>query len=810
MTDKFQNVIDQMSLEEKASLCSGQDAWHTKGVEHLGVPAIMMTDGPHGLRKEAGNSGEPGMQPSVPATCFPPAVLTSCSFDRDLMHEIGVAIGEECKQERVSVILGPGANIKRSPLCGRNFEYFSEDPLVAGEISAALVEGIQSQGIGTCMKHYACNNQETSRMINDSIVDERALREIYLPAFEIGIKKAKPWTLMCAYNKVNGTYACEHQELMTDIPRDEWGFDGAIMTDWGAMDERVWSIKSGLDLEMPYAGPHNDQLIVEAVKSGKLDMATLDRTVRRMLELAEKGKVNLVDNFKYDIEKHDAVARKAASESAVLLKNDGILPLKQGISLAVVGEFAQKPRYQGAGSSRINPHKITSAINELDSNGIAHTYSRGYDLKGKEDAESLIAQAIETAKGKDVVLIFAGLPDAYESEGFDRTNIDMPREHNALIERVAEQNPNVVVVLHEGSAVSMPWLDKVRGVLYMGLGGQCVGAAAVDLLFGKVNPSGKLTETYPLKLSDAPSSKQFGQRLVTQYRESIFVGYRYYDKANKAVLFPFGHGLSYTQFAYSDLQTSQSQISDQDTLTVKVKVRNVGERFGKEIVQLYVAPPQSAIFKAQKELRHFAKVALEPGEEKEVSFVLGMRAFAYWNVLIHDWHVESGTYEVLVGSSSADIRLKAKVDVRSTAGDVTVPSYREKAPVYYALPQGNLDVPLEQFEEVYGNKINIPCEVDKAPLTMNSTIYDARHTKVGKWLMASTKKNLQKMVGGDTDDGNMRMMEAVLIDLPFRSFGMMGMPPKIIEGLVLIMNKKIFKGLGFVIKGITAQKKARK
>ena len=798
MRENLQQIISQMSLAEKAGLCSGKNFWQTKAVERLGIQPVMLTDGPHGLRKQAASADHLGINKSIPATCFPTAVTTSFSFDRDLLRQIGIAIGEEAAQEDVAVVLGPGVNIKRSPLCGRNFEYFSEDPLLAGELAAALIQGIQSQHVGTSLKHYAANNQEAARMINDSLVDERTLREIYLTPYEIAVKKAHPWTMMCAYNKVNGTYMCENERLLSAIPRGEWGFSGVFVTDWGAMDDRVWALQAGLDLEMPYSGAERDQAIIAAVESGELDKAVLDQAVLRILELQEKYQANTRIGQPYDIAAHDALARRAVGESAVLLKNEGILPVKPGSSLAVIGEFAKTPRYQGAGSSKINPHKITSALETLQAEGVPFEYSPGYDLSNIENAEALIAQAVETAQGKDVVLVYAGLPDEYESEGFDRAHLDLPDEHNTLIERLAAVNPNLVVVLHGGSAVRLPWLDKVKAVLLLGLGGQCVGAASVDLLFGQINPSGKLSETYPLALEDTPAYTQFGQRLTTQYRESVYVGYRYYDRAHKEVLFPFGYGLSYTQFEYSDLKLSHSNLQDTEPLTVSLKVKNTGSCAGKEVVQIYVAPPASRLFKPEQELREFGKIFLQPGEEKEISFQLGKRAFAYWNVNLNDWHVESGTYQVLVGSSSRDIRLKGEVAVQSTAGEVEVPAYQDTSPMYYNLPQGTLVISQEQFEALCGFKMP-PDERDpRAPFTVNSTLGDARHTAVGKFLYNMFQKKMVEMINTEAgvDKSMSRMIEAMLGDFPLRAFSMSGMPFAMIEGMVALLNKKYLKAMG--------------
>ena len=812
MPTNLHHLLSQMTLEDKAGLCSGLNAWQTKPVERLGVTSIIVADGPHGLRKQADINAPLGLGQSLPATCFPTAATSACSFDRELLREIGAAIGAEATQEGVAVVLGPGVNIKRSPLCGRNFEYFSEDPLLAGELAAALVQGVQSRQVGACLKHYAANNQETARMINDSIVDERALREIYLAPFEIAVKKAQPWTMMCAYNKVNGTYMCENERLLTDISRGEWSFEGTFVTDWGAMNERELALKAGMDLEMPYAGPQRDQAIMAAVKSGALDETVLNQAVLRILALRQKALDNPQIGQPYDILAHDALARRAAGESAVLLKNEGLLPLQSGGSLLVVGEFAQTPRYQGAGSSKINPCMLAGALETLQAEGIPFEFVRGYDLSGKEDVEALISQAAAAAQGKDAVVVYAGLPDEYESEGFDRAHIDLPAEQNALIERLAAVNPNLAVVLHGGSAMRLPWLAKVQSVLLLGLGGQSSGAASIDLLFGKANPSGKLSETYPLELADNPAYLQFGRRLTSQYRESIYVGYRFYDKAGKAVAFPFGHGLSYTEFEYRDLRLSQSSLRDNETLSVSLKVKNVGDVAGKEVVQLYVAPPPSTLFKPEKELRQFGKLSLEPGEEKEISFELGKRAFAYWNVNLNDWHVESGSYQVLVGSSSRDIRLQGEVMVQSSAPAAPVPDYRESAPQYYHLPQGTLDIPQEQFEALYGRKMPPQRRDPEAAFTLNSTLSDARRSLLGKILYAIFARKMREALGseGAQDESMARMVEAMLLDFPLRAFSMGGVSLTLIEGIVLLLNQKYGKGIGRLIESRREPKNSEK
>jgi beta-glucosidase len=607
---------------------------------------------------------------------------------------------------------------------------------------------------------------------------------------------------MCAYNKINGTYACEHKYLLNDIARDEWGFEGLIMTDWGAMDDRVWALESGLDLEMPYTGSKNDQSIIEAVNYGELDEQVLDHAVSRLLEIVKKHYLNDKFGLDYDVTAHDQLARQAVCESAVLLKNDDkVLPVEKHESIAIIGEFAEKPRFQGAGSSKINPHRITCALETLDNEGISYEYARGYDLAKKDDPKLLIQQAVALAKGKDKVIIYAGLPDEYESEGFDRTTINLPDVQNDLIRKIVEVNPNVIVFLHNGSAVGMPWLDHVKGILLLGLGGQSVGAASVDLMFGKSNPSGKLSETYPILLEDNPSFLQFGERLQTEYRESIYVGYRYYEKASKQVLFPFGHGLSYTEFEYDDLRISKNSIWDNETLKVTFTIRNVGSVKGKEVIQLYVSPPESTLFKPKKELREFCKVTLEPGEEEELTIELGKSAFAYWNTNINDWHVESGIYHILVGSSSRDIRVQTSVEVRSTNEDTPIPDFRKTAPVYYNLSRGALKIPQDQFKQIYGKAFPSQPKEGKRPFTKNSTFFDAHDTLVGKFFINSFRKQLKKFLGqGDQDDPMMLMMESMILDFPLRAFGILGLSNEMVEGMLDLLNRKFFRGIKKMIK----------
>lgn len=659
-------IIREMTLEEKAGMCSGKDFWHLKGVERLGIPEVMVSDGPHGLRKQAEEADHLGLNESIKAVCFPTACATACSFDRDLLEEMGERIGDECQAEDLSVILGPAVNIKRSPLCGRNFEYFSEDPYLASQMAAAHIKGVQSKNVGTSIKHFAANNQEHRRMSCSSEIDERTLREIYLAAFETAIKEAKPDTVMCSYNRINGEFASENHWLLTEVLRDQWGFEGYVMSDWGAVNDRVKGLKAGLELEMPGSGGNTDKEIVEAVKSGELEEAVLDRAVERILNIVFKFTDNRQEG-KFDLEEDHKLAAKIAGESMVLLKNEGVLPLPaQGKKIAFIGKFAETPRFQGGGSSHINSFKITSALEAVKE--VAEvTYAQGYDVKEDVIDQAMLDQAVETAKEADVAVIFAGLPDAFESEGYDRTHMRMPDCQNTLISEIAKVQENVVVVLHNGSPVEMPWADQVKGILEAYLCGQAVGQAEVDLLFGKVNPSGKLAETIPYKLSDNPSYLNFpGDGQKVEYKEGVFVGYRYYDTKEMPVRYPFGYGLSYTTFEYSDLQLSSDKIKDTDKLKVTLKVKNTGNRAGKEIVQLYVADKTGAASRPVKELKNFVKVELQPQEEKTVEMELDKRSFAWYNTDIHDWYAASGEYEILAAASSRDIRLKKTVYVEST------------------------------------------------------------------------------------------------------------------------------------------------
>ena len=664
----IKSLVSQLTLEEKAGLCSGADFWHTKAVERLGIPATMVSDGPHGLRKQDQEADHLGMNDSIKAVCFPAACATAASFDKAALTRMGEAIGDSCQHERLSVVLGPAVNIKRSPLCGRNFEYFSEDPYLTGKLAAAYIQGVQSRDVGVSIKHFAANNQEHRRMSSSSDVDERTLREIYFPGFEIPVKESRPWTVMCSYNRINGVFASENPWLLTDVLRKEWGFDGYVMSDWGAVSDRVAGVAAGLELEMPASGGKNDRKLVQAVKDGRLDEAVLDTACERILNIVYRYIENAKPDTPWDKEAQHALAAEIAAECMVLLKNaGGLLPLNKSDAVAFIGEFAEKPRFQGGGSSHINSFKTTSAVEAAQAEGLNVTYAKGYDVAADAATDEMIAEAVAAAKAAKVAVVFAGLPDSYESEGYDRSHMKMPACQVKLIEAVAAANPNTVVVLHNGSPVEMPWIDNVPAVLEAYLGGQAVGIATVRVLFGDVNPCGHLPESFPKKLSDNPSYLFYGgEPRGTEYREGIFVGYRYYDKKEMDVLFPFGHGLSYTTFEYSDLRLSADCIKDTDTLTATCTVKNTGDRAGKTVAQLYVGQLGGDTIRPLRELKGFEKIALQPGEAKEVTFTLDKRAFAYWCNDIHDWHVETADFTVEVGDSSRCLPLRATVKVEST------------------------------------------------------------------------------------------------------------------------------------------------
>jgi beta-glucosidase len=682
-----ERVLAELTLEEKAALTSGSDFWHTQAVERLGVPAVMVTDGPHGLRKQATSADHLGIGDSVPATCFPPAAALASTWDVDLLDRVGRALGRETRGNEVAVLLGPGVNMKRSPLCGRNFEYFSEDPALAGDLGAALVSGIQSQGVGTSLKHFAANNQETDRMRVSADVDERTLREIYLPAFERVVTRAQPWTVMCAYNKINGVYASQDPWLLTGLLRDEWGFEGLVVSDWGAVADRVAAVAAGLDLEMPATGGRTDALVVDAVKNGELDEAVLDVAVRRVLRMVARALPALAEPGEIDVEAHHDLAREAAADGSVLLKNapvDGVpvLPLSTAAAAGavVIGEFARTPRYQGAGSSQVNPTRLDDALTALrTATGTPLPFAAGFSVAGVEgsqdaDDAALLAEAVATARDAGTVLLFLGLPAPDESEGYDRTHLGLPANQVAVLRAVAAVNPRVVVVLANGSAVTVEWQDDAAAVLETWLGGQAGGSAVADLLLGVRTPSGKLAETIPHRVEDTPAFGSFpGELGHVRYGEGVLIGYRWYDTRLVDVAYPFGHGLSYATFGYSDVTASVRGEGADAAVDVSVTVTNTGAVAGAETVQVYVGDPEAAVQRPTRELKAFAKVALEPGASRTLAFTLSARDLSYWHPGLHRWVVGGGRTVVEVGSSSRDVRGTVEVAVTGEPlwGDLT-------------------------------------------------------------------------------------------------------------------------------------------
>ena len=671
MTDPNPPRVADLSLEEKAALTSGADFWTTTAVDHAGIPSIMMTDGPHGLRKQAGASDHLGIADSVPATCFPPAVGLGSSWDAELAERVGEALGVESAIEDVAVILGPGINIKRSPLCGRNFEYVSEDPIVSGEIGAGLVRGIQSQGVGSSLKHFAANNQEWDRMRSSSDIDPRPLREIYLRGFQRVVQDTQPWTVMCSYNRINGVWASEDPWLLTDVLRGEWGYEGLVVSDWGAVNDRVKGLPAGLDLEMPSSGGRTDRQIVEAVRAGELDESAVDLAAGRVVDLVRKAQQRPAVDGPLDVDAHHALAREAAGRSIVLLKNDGgVLPIAPSARVAVIGAFAETPRYQGAGSSNINPTRLDSALDGIRDHAEGDVaYAAGFTFDGSGDADALRAEAVEAARGAEVALVFLGLPAADESEGFDREHIDLPAAQLALLDEVVAANANTVVVLSNGGVVALPFADTVPAIVEGWLLGQAGGSATADVLYGAVNPSGKLTETIPMRLEDNSAYGTFpGEFGHVRYGEGILVGYRWYDAKKLEVAYPFGHGLSYTTFSYGEATASVTASGD---IRVSVPVTNTGDRDGREVVQVYTSLPGSIVQRAPRELKAFASVAVAAGETVTAELTVRRADLAYWDIRVDEWIVESGEYTLEVAASSRDIR--ATTGVAVTGDELVLP-----------------------------------------------------------------------------------------------------------------------------------------
>ena len=709
-------LLKELTLEEKCALLSGAETFKTRGMPEHGIPQIWLSDGPHGLRKQAGESDHLGLNPSVPATCFPTASAVANSWDAALGEEIGAALGEEAAAQEVSVVLGPGLNMKRNPLCGRSFEYFSEDPYLAGKLAAGYIRGIQSKGVAACPKHFAVNSQETRRMASDSIVDERTLREIYLTGFEIAVKEGHPRSIMSSYNLVNGTYANENKHLLMEILRGEWGFDGAVITDWGGSNDHALGVKNGSTLEMPAPGGDSVRELLAAVESGKITESDIDARLSELLPLVFDTKAALdAAPREFDAAAHHALARRAAEESLVLLKNEGsLLPLAAGTKVAVIGDFAKNPRYQGAGSSMVNSTQVDVLLDKLiDSELNVIGYQQGFDRHGKPDA-ALQKSACELATQADTVILCMGLDEIAESEGLDRSNLRLAQNQVDLLQAVAAVNPKIVVVLYSGSVVETPWLDNCQALLYAALGGQAGAGAVADALTGKVNPCGKLAETWPLAYADVPSAADFATRRKTvEYREGLYIGYRYFTTAEKAVRFPFGYGMSYTTFAYSDMAADEQGVS--------LTVTNTGSVAGTEIVQLYVAKKNSELFRPAKELKGFARVTLAPGEKQRITITLDDKAFRFWNVKANRWEIEGGEYELLVGASVEDIRLCEKISVHGTA---TVHPYEDvDLDCYY---KGDvLHVSDADFEKLLGH----PIPKGKTKIDRNLTLGELNHAR---------------------------------------------------------------------------------
>ncbi len=772
-----EKILQQMTLEEKIALCSGENFWQTKTFAQYGIPALFMCDGPHGLRKQENEADMLGVHESREATCFPAEVTAAGSWDPELLEQIGAAIGEEAKDQGVGLVLGPGANLKRNPLCGRNFEYFSEDPYLAGKLAAGFIRGVEARGIGTSLKHFAVNSQEYRRFTSDSVLDERTLRELYLTAFEIAVKEGKPSTVMCAYPKLNGVHCSDNKDLLSGILRSEWGFDGMVATDWGAMNDRLEGFRAGCDLNMPGGSAYMEKEALRAVKSGTLPASAVDDSARRVLKLALRAAETRKAPTACDYGAHHALARRAAEEGAVLLKNaDGILPLRKNAKIAVIGAMAKTMRYQGSGSSHINPTKLSQPLDFLPS----AVYAPGCDDQGGA-TDALLAEARTVAENAEVAVVFAGLPGHYESEGFDRDSMEMPEGHLRMIEAVASANPCTVVVLLSGSAVECPWADGVKAILYMGLPGQAGGEAIANLLYGRANPSGKLAESWPLHYEDVPSAEIYGKTADALYEEGIYVGYRYYEKAATPVRWPFGFGLSYTRFDYSDLRV--------DGATARVTVKNTGECAGAEVVQLYIKAPQDGLHRPARELKGFQKVFLQPGASHTVTFALEERSFSVWQ---DGWKVPAGRYTVCIGA------LTAAVEKSGEALDV--PAWQ--AGSWYESCQGKPT--RAEWERMLGRHYEPPM-LKKGHFTMDNTVEEMKdYSLIMKILYKSVEATIAKGFDGKKDYGNpeFRMLMAASAGSSLRNMQISGgMKGGVLPGMLEIANGHFFRGIGRMLRG---------
>mgnify|MGYP001063935056 CR=1 FL=1 len=773
----IEKILQQMTLEDKIALCSGENFWETKKYEKYGIPSLFMCDGPHGLRKQENVADMLGVNESRKATCFPAEVTTAGSWDPELLTAIGSAIGQEAREQGVGLVLGPGANLKRNPLCGRNFEYFSEDPYLAGKLAAGFIRGAEAQGIGTSLKHFAANSQELSRFTSDSVLDDRTLRELYLTAFEIAVKEGKPSTLMCAYPKLNGVHCSDSKALLTDILRTEWGFGGTVVTDWGAMNDRPEGFRAGCDLNMPGGSDYMEKEVLQAVKNGTLPESCVDDSARRVLKLVFRAAQTLKEKTDCDYEAHHALAKRAAVEGAVLLKNEGgILPLKKDAKIAVIGAMAKSIRYQGSGSSHINPTKLTQPLDFLPD----AVYAPGCDERG-DTTESLLAEAEKAAQQTEIAVIFAGLPDRYESEGFDRADMKMPDGQLRMIDAVAAANPNTVVVLLCGSAVECPWADRVKGILYMGLPGQAGGEAVADLLCGRANPSGKLAESWPLSYADVPSSEIYGKTDDALYEEGLYVGYRYYEKSGVAVRWPFGYGLSYTTFAYSDLTVDGNAVS--------VAVKNTGSFAGAEVVQLSVKTPQDGLHRPIRELKGFQKIFLEPGQRQTVTFSLTDRSFAVWQ---DGWKIPAGKYTVCIGGLTASIEKSGET--------LPIPAWQSGS--WYERCTGK---PNQTDWEAMLGRTYTPPMLKKGSFTMDNTVLEMKdYSLIMKIMFKAVEATIAKGFGGKKDYENpeFRMLMNSSAGSPLRSMQISGgMKGGVLPGMLEMANGHFFRGLWRMIRG---------
>lgn len=793
---KHKEIIDKMSLEEKIAFCSGKSFWQTKDFSKYNIPSLFLSDGPHGLRKQVGENDHLGLNGSVKTTCFPTASAASATWDLDLIEEMGNAIGKEAVKEEVNVVLGPGVNMKRSPICGRNFEYFSEDPFLSGKLGSAWIQGVQSNGVGTSLKHFALNNQELKRMSTDVLVDERALREYYLPAFEMAVKESKPTTVMCAYNKIDGIYCSDNKRLLWDILREEWGFDGAVVTDWGATNDRIEGFKAGLDLEMPGSKGRFDKEVKEAVESGILDESYIDKAVDRLLELIDRTTNTDKSIVDEDIHlKNHQLARKVAASGGILLKNENkLLPLEKNMAVTVIGELAKTPRYQGTGSSLVTPTKLNSLLDGIGEYTKNINFAQGYTL-GDYDNDDLIKEAVEKAKGCDKLILCIGLTDIYESESFDREHMRIPNNQMKLLKNLLNVNKDIIVVLVGGSAIEMPWADDVKAILHMQLSGQAGGLAAADLLFGKENPSGKLTETYPYKYEDVVNSSYFIKNpKLGDYLESMYCGYRYFETAEKDVRYPFGYGLSYTEFKYLDIDI---RTIDKYEIEVTATIQNIGDFDGAEVAQLYVAPQTHGAYRPVKELKGFNKVNLKKGEINKVSFKLDKRSFAIYSPNKGEWIVEEGKYYIQIGASCKDIRLEQVVELE---GEKPVKS--DCSEWYYSLK----GIPTKKdFVTIYGEYPEYVPQT-RGCYDMTSSIKEMKETSlVNKIMYKAMEKTIAKTNGGKVDYTNsrFRMIMDSASDNPMKSmplFSPDSMSVELAEFFVDTANGHMIEGLKKILK----------